>query len=128
MVVAVASQSVMQSPWQGTPRLIVWAALCFSVIIFIGGWKMFSVGSMTPRHAAPTTKAAVNNDEIYTGSFVVVPRNGSSCWKMMFDNRSGQLWGGRYLDCNAATETIEDRQRRGWNTTRMQAIGAAFRR
>jgi hypothetical protein len=130
MVAAVASQSLMQSPWQGTPRLlvwVVWVALCFSVIIFFGGWKMFSDSSITPQHTAPTAKAAVNDNKIYTGSIVVVPRNGTDCWKLAFDNRNDLMWGGRYLDCNAATETIENQQRRGWNAARLQAIGAAFR-
>jgi hypothetical protein len=127
MVAAVASQSLMQSPWQGTPRLLLWVALCFSVIIFFGGRKMFSDSSITPQHTAPTANAAVNDNKIYTGSIVVVSRNGTDCWKLAFDNRNDLMWGGHYLDCNAATETIENQQRRGWNATRLQAIGAAFR-
>ena len=91
-----------------------------------------------PHHAAPTPPAITalqannnqaNNDELYTGSIVVVSRGiGDQCWRLTFDNRTGAMWAGRYADCNLVTETNENSTRPVPDPGRMQAISAAFAR
>lgn len=90
-----------------------------------------------PHHATPTpppTAATApqtnnNDDRIYTGSIIVVPRgSGDQCWRLTFDNRTGAMRAGRYADCNAITETMENRQKPLLDSDRVQAISAAFTR
>lgn len=93
-----------------------------------------------PHHSAPTPPAVTapqanknqasnknDNDEIYTGSIVVVSRGiGDKCWRLNFDNRTGSMWAGRYADCNLVTQTNENQTRTVPDSVRMQAISAAF--
>jgi hypothetical protein len=82
-------------------------------------------------HAAPpppaqTALQANDNDEIFTGSIVVVQRGGDQCWRLNFDNRTGAMWAGRYADCNLVTATNENQRRLTPDPERMGAISAAF--
>ena len=78
---------------------------------------------------ANNNQANNDNDEIYTGSIVVVQRGGGDqCWWLNFDNRTGAMSAGRYADCNLVTETNENQTRTVPDSVRMQAISAAFTR
>ena len=58
------------------------------------------------------TKAQID-DEIYTGSIIVVPPTGDQCWQMMIDNRTGHMWETGYVDCYAAVSELAENKRSG---------------
>ncbi len=87
-----------------------------------------------PHYAAPPPPAAIpsqatsDGNQVYTGSIIVVPRGGSQCWRLAFDNRTGTMRAGSYADCNDVTETIESQQKPVLESGRIQAISASFHR
>jgi hypothetical protein len=107
--------------------LLVWAAFGTSLFVY------FDSGIILHRAApaAPATQAdnqADNDDNIYTGSIVVVPRDGDRCWRMTLDNRTGRMWGDGYVDCDAVVSTLAENNRKsGIRSVRMQSISSAFR-
>jgi hypothetical protein len=128
-VAIVASQASMRS-WRETRMLHVLLAgsvLGLSLMLFFGGKALL-------RHAAPATAAtaaashASGDDARYAGTFVVVPRGSPDCWRLMFDNRNGRLWGGGYVDCNVVTQTNENQVHQSMGWLRMQAIGNIFQK
>jgi hypothetical protein len=107
--------------------LSVWAAFSFTF------FYVFS-GSITSRRVERTPPPAVVksqkqiDDEIYTGSIVVVPPRGDQCWQMMLDNRTGRMWETGYVDCySTVSELVEDRRKGPVNARRIQSISSAFR-
>ena len=103
--------------------LLVWAA-------FTTGLFVYFDSSITLHRVAPPAPAsqADKDDELYTGSIVVVPRFGNDCWKMMIDNRTGRMWENGYVDCDSVVGTLAESERNGaTSSARLNAIGAAFR-
>ncbi len=104
--------------------LLVWAAFATALIVFFDSGVTFHGTAARP---APAAQAA-SDDALYTGSVIVVPRTGNDCWKMMLDNRTGRMWEGGYVDCDASVGVLAqnhaDTQARAG---RLSAIGAAFR-
>jgi hypothetical protein len=108
--------------------LLVWAAFGFSLFYFFGG-GIFSGGIMMLRGKAPNPpQQAQSDDEIYTGSIIVVPRRGDQCWQMMLDNRTGRMWENGYVNCYVAVRQLADNRRSGAiSSIRIQSISDAFR-
>lgn len=126
-----ASQASLHSPWREPRKLNLLFALtgvCFSLFFYFHGPKMVLDLAASSRHTSGAGEHVLRHNEIYTGSFIVVPRGGYKCWRSSFDNRTGRTWGGRYLDCNAVTETNENQGHQAPSSQRMQAISAAFQR
>lgn len=92
-----------------------------------GGLLAYVSGGVAWRGAAPAPARVVSDDELYTGAIVVVPEQGNRCWQMMLDNRTGRMWEGGYMDCDAYVDALADTRRTGGSTQRMNEIGAAFR-
>ena len=107
--------------------LLVWAAFGFSLFFFFSG-NIFS-GGFTLRGKAPgPPQQAQSDDEIYTGSIIIVPPRGDQCWQMMLDNRTGRMWENGYVDCYVAVRQLADNKRSGAiSTIRIQSIMDAFR-
>jgi hypothetical protein len=105
------------------PLLLVWVAFAGSLLIYFGG-------AILPQQASPTARAqgaqAVSDDELYTGSIIVVPRASDRCPRLMFNNRTGRLSEGGSIDCYAITK--RDKGQGGMSYARMQALHEAFRR
>jgi hypothetical protein len=108
--------------------LLVWAAFAFTFFyVFSGG-----VRSNRVEHVPPTTQAkkskAQTDDEIYTGSIILVPPTGTKCWQMMIDNRDGYMWETGYVDCYVAVAELAEAKRKGSiNANRIKTISNAFR-
>jgi hypothetical protein len=102
--------------------LLVWTAFASSLFIYFNG-------GITLRRAAPVAPPLVeNDDEIYTGSVIVVPPRGDQCWQMMLDNRTGRMWENGYVNCYVAVSQLADSKRSGAiSSIRMQSISTAFR-
>ncbi len=114
--------------------LLVWAAFGFSFFYFfsgdIFGGGIFS-GDITLRGNAPAQpqrSQAQSDDEIYTGSIIVVPPRGDQCWQMMLDNRTGRMWENGYVNCYTAVRQLAETKRSGAiSSIRIQSISDAFR-
>jgi len=126
MTVAMASRASVRWFWRDIRMvyvLLVWAAFGTGLFFYFDSGISF--------HGAASAKPAAQvagDDELYTGSIIVVSRSGDDCWKMMLDNRTGRMWENGYVDCGvvsgvlaAGQEKIEAR------VGRLHAIGAAFR-
>ncbi len=103
--------------------LLAWVALAIGLFIYFDN-------SITFQAAAPAKPQAQagNDDTLYTGSIIVVPRAGDDCWKMMLDNRTGRMWENGYVDCDAVVGVLaESKQDGAARAGRLHAIGASFR-
>jgi hypothetical protein len=118
-----ATQVSLHSFWRDgrmVSVLLVWAAFVVALLIYFNG-------EILPHRAAPGTAApsrAAVDDELYTGSLILVPRSGDECRKLLFDNRSGMMWEGGSFDCYAVAKMNESRPTLGY--MRMKAIHSSF--
>ena len=105
------------------PVLMLWAAFAIGLLIYFRG-------DILSRHAAPATAAtarAVDDDALYTGSIILVPRSDDDCRKLKFDNRTGLVSDDGYIDCYS----IAKRDKIGQGAmgyARMLAIHSTFSR
>jgi len=110
--------------------LLVWAAFGSSLFYFFNGGIMFQGAASVPPHrfASAPPPQTQSDDEIYTGSVIVVPPRGDKCWQMMLDNRTGRMWENGYVDCYVAVRELAENKRNGAiSSVRMQSISNAFR-
>lgn len=107
--------------------LIVWAAFAFTLFyVFSGGVKTHRVEQVKP--AMQAKSKAQTDDELYTGSIILVPPTGDQCWQMQIDNRDGRMWDTGYVDCYAAVSDLAENRRAGTiSAKRIQSISSAFR-
>ena len=125
MAVAMASRAVPRL-WHDVRLvyvLLLWAA-------FVAGLYFFFDGGISLHRAAPAKSVAqsANDDKLYTGSIIVVPRTGHDCWKLMLDNRTGRMWENGYVDCDMIAGVLAANQHNiAARAGRLHAIGAAFR-
>lgn len=100
--------------------LFVWVAFGFSILIYFFDWV-----PVQRETAARPQMNHVNDDKLYTGSIIIVPRRGDLCWERMLDNRTGKMWDKGYVRCDdAVTQPSEKHPTMG--DARMRAIGKAL--
>ena|SRR5271156_3484402 len=68
--------------------------------------------------------ALSSDDEIYTGSILFMPIEGSICHQFLFDNRTGRINDQGNVDCERAQYAADSKN---WGFARARAISAAFR-
>ena len=102
--------------------LLVWAAFSSSLFYFFnGGIPLWGAAAVPP----PLVES---DDEIYTGSIIIVPPRGDQCWQMMLDNRTGRMWESGYINCDVVVSQLANNKRRGAvSSIRIQSISDAFR-
>jgi hypothetical protein len=106
--------------------LLVWAAFSSSLFYFFNGGIMLRGAAPVPPPQAQSQ--AQSDDEIYTGSIIVVPPSGDQCWQMMLDNRTGRMWENGYVNCDVAVSQFANNKRSGAvSSIRIQSISDAFR-
>ena len=123
MAVGMASRGSVRWFWRDVRLvygLLAWAACGAGVLLYLNG----GIAWQAP---APEPQRVASDDELYTGSIVVVPSYGDRCWQMMLDNRSGRMWEGGYMDCDIVSDALTEAKRTGASAQRMNAIGSAFR-
>jgi hypothetical protein len=101
--------------------LLVWAACATSPLIYLNG-------VIPLRHAAPAALQVVDDEVLYTGSIVMVPRSGDECRRLTFDNRTGSMWEGGSIDCDDFAKMDKTRGQGAISYVRMQAIHDTFHR
>jgi hypothetical protein len=73
-------------------------------------------------HVAPPV--APSDDEIYTGSILVMPPAGRICHQILFDNRNGRFSDNGNVDCERAS--YQGMGAKHWSTARLWAISRGF--
>jgi hypothetical protein len=107
--------------------LLVWAAFALSFLFFFSG-DIFSGGFTLRGKPGVPPQQVQSDDEIYTGSIIVVPPRGDQCWQMMLDNRTGRMWENGYVNCYTAVRQLAETKRSGAiSSIRIQSISDAFR-
>jgi hypothetical protein len=105
--------------------LLVWTAFAVSILYYFSGDISFHSVSSPRREQA----RELSDEEIYTGSIVMVPPKGDQCWLMKFDNRTGRMWETGYVNCYTAVGSLAQSRRSGaLSSVRIQSISNAFRR
>jgi hypothetical protein len=122
-----ATQVSLHSIWRDARMvtvLLVWAAFVVALLMYFNDEILpHSVAHPAAPGVAAASRAAVD-DEIYTGSLILVPHSGDECRKLLFDNRSGMMWEGGSFDCYAVAKMNESRPTLGY--VRMKAIHSIF--
>jgi len=73
------------------------------------------------RQLAFATLLETNDDEIYTGTILYVPDEGTICHQVLFDNRNGRMSDNGNVDCERAANS------KNWSSERLQTISSGFR-
>lgn len=112
--------------------------LSFAVLVVgalsIGAILYFSGSISSQRHWTellfPSERVLqVDNDELYTGSVIVVPTEGDQCSQYLFDNRTGRMRDNGYVDCySVVRQLVEEKEMNAVTPAkRMHVISNAFR-
>jgi hypothetical protein len=84
-------------------RHMVFLAAIGSVLavgLFVAG--EIKVGQFLPWALLSRPAPAPTEDEIYTGSILYVPNEGTTCRQLLFDNRTGRFRDNGLVDCEHA--------------------------
>jgi hypothetical protein len=107
--------------------VLVCAAFVAAILAYFIDWSP----SVQHETAAQPQQTAVNNDndeKLYSGSILVPTRRHDQCWEIMFDNRTGYMRDGGYVNCNkAALQMPELKLPPSVEMTRLREVGKAFR-
>jgi hypothetical protein len=76
---------------------------------------------------AAKTAAASGDDEIYTGSILYIPYEGTNCRQLLFDNRNGRFIDNGYVDCMHAAYQSGIGSPKQWSAARVKVISTGFR-
>jgi hypothetical protein len=97
----------------------------FAVAAFLALGLFVNGEYLTKRqHAAPLVVIAPSDDEIYTGSILVMPPAGRICHQILFDNRDGRFSDNGNVDCERAA--YQGMGAKHWSTARLWAISRGF--
>ena len=102
--------------------LLVWAAFACSLFAYFNG------GITLHRNADAGAPKGESDQEIYTGSILLVPTYGNRCTQMLLDNRTGRMWDYGDFDCDKLSQRLVASEPRGITSeVRVKAISSAFR-
>jgi hypothetical protein len=74
-----------------------------------------------------STAVVADSDEIYTGSILYLPYEGSNCRQLLFDNRNGRFTDDGYIDCAQASSRSGINSPKQWSAARAKVISMGFR-
>lgn len=74
-----------------------------------------------------TVEAAATNNEIYTGSILYIPNDGTNCRQLLFDNRNGRFTDNGNVDCANASYQSGIGSPKQWSAARAKVISSGFR-
>ncbi len=108
--------------------VLVIGALSIGAILYFNGW-MSSQRHWTELLFQPQRVQLVNNDELYTGSVILVPSRGDKCWQLLFDNRTGRMTDNGQINCyEVVTQLLEEEKQNAVTPSRrIHVISNAFR-
>ena len=71
--------------------------------------------------------SAASSNELYTGSILYLPYEGSNCRQLLFDNRNGRFTDNGNVDCEQASSESGISSPKRWSAARAKAISMGFR-
>jgi hypothetical protein len=71
--------------------------------------------------------SAASNNELYTGSILYLPYEGSNCRQLLFDNRNGRFTDNGKVGCAQALEQSGISSPKQWSAARAKVISMGFR-
>jgi hypothetical protein len=77
--------------------------------------------------SAEVASASGGDDEIYTGSILYIPYEGTNCRQILFDNRNGRFTDNGYVDCLNAEAQSGIGSPKQWSAARVRVISDGFR-
>jgi hypothetical protein len=77
--------------------------------------------------SAEVASASGGDDEIYTGSILYLPYEGTHCRQILFDNRNGRFTDNGYVDCMNAEAQSGIGSPKQWSAARVKVISTGFR-
>lgn len=106
--------------------VLVFGALSIGTMLYFTGW-MPSQRNLADLLFASSSGPRVNNDELYTGSVILVPATGEQCWQLLFDNRTGTMREYGYINCYDVVSQLEEEKNAATPSKRIHVISNAFR-
>ncbi len=76
---------------------------------------------------AEVASASGSDDEVYTGSILYLPYEGTNCRQILFDNRNGHFIDNGYVDCLNAQAQSGIGSPKQWSAARVRVISDGFR-
>ena len=89
-------------------------------------FKAFTGNGRGGTKVASVESNAESNGEIYTGSILYLPYEGSNCRQLLFDNRDGRLTDNGYVDCAEASSRSGINSPKRWSAARAKVISMGF--
>jgi hypothetical protein len=109
-------------------RQMVFLAAIGSVLavgLFVAG--ELKVGQFLPRLSLSKPVPTPTEDEIYTGSILYLPNDGTTCRQLLFDNRTGLFRDNGLVDCEQAYYRGTGESANLWPNARAVVISQGFR-
>ena len=123
-----SSDSVRQA------AIVVGVGMVLTAALFAGGYAVQPqympefLKTLTGAGRGGTKVAtAANGNEVYTGSILYLPIEGSNCRQLTFDNRNGHFTDKGYVDCAQASEQSGISSPKQWSAARAKVISMGFR-
>jgi hypothetical protein len=76
---------------------------------------------------ASAVASAASTNELYTGSILYLPYEGSNCRQLLFDNRNGHFTDNGNVDCAEASAQSGISSPKQWSAARAKVISMGFR-
>ena len=105
--------------------MLVGIAGMLAIGLFVGA--EFEFGRLPPGRSLAEPAATPSDDEIYTGSILYMPEQGSICRQFLFDNRTGRVQDNGLVDCEQAAYRGMSEAAKQWSTARALVISESFR-
>jgi hypothetical protein len=93
--------------------------------LFVAGEP--KVGQFLPWLTLSNPAPPPSEDEIYTGSILYLPNEGTICRQLLFDNRTGRFRDNGLVDCERAYYRGTGDSAMVWPNARAVVIGQSFR-
>jgi hypothetical protein len=109
-------------------RQMVFLAAIGSVLalgLFVAG--ELKVGQFLPRLSLSQPAPAPSENEIYTGSILYLPNEGTTYRQLLFDNRTGRFRDNGLVDCERAYYHGTNESATLWPNARAVVISQGFR-
>jgi hypothetical protein len=115
---------------EGSRQMMFLAAIgsVLAVGLFVAG--EFKAGQFLPwPHWLSLSKPAPapTEEEIYTGSILYLPNDGTTCRQLLFDNRTGRFRDNGLVDCERAYYRGTNESATLWPNARATVISQSFR-
>lgn len=82
---------------------------------------------LNSRHQNAAVATANKDDDIFTGSILYMPTEGSICHQILFDNKTGRFTDNGNVDCEHAAYRGVDNAPKQWSFARVRVISSGFR-